>query len=409
MNDVPNRADVVVIGGGVIGCSVAYHLARAGAGDVILLERGQLGCGTTWHSAGNITWKPNEIDGDMVLYAFELVERLPDETGIETGWRWTGRLFLARSERPLRAFAALAGAAEAAGVQSRMLDPNEAAEANPLLDPASIVGAWHNPRSGRLDPANYTEALARGARRRGARIVEGCGVTDIVTDGDRVSGVATADGTIAAGAVVVCAGLWSRNVAARAGAWLAQWPTEHFYVIADPRGGLPADMPSFICPEALIYGREDAGRFLVGCFDEDAKTLNPNDLAEEFSFSLLNEDWDKVYPYFETAGKLFPALADAPIHSFINGPETFTPDTEPLIGPADGTRGLYICSGMNSRGITLAAGAGRIIADMVGGRTPRFDATPFAPDRFGAMGAEEARLEKEISASVSRGYKSSNT
>jgi 4-methylaminobutanoate oxidase (formaldehyde-forming) len=336
--NVGTNAGAVVIGGGVIGCSVAYHLAKAGIGEVLLLERDRLGAGTTWHSAGNITWKPHDTGAEMVLYAYELIEALAGESGLETGWKWTGRLFLARTAKGLAAFEKLAEGAAAQGLETRMLEPKEAAVRNPLIEPSAIVGAWGTPRSGRLDPANYTQALARAAARWGARIVEGCPVTGIETRGDAISGVTTPGGSVETGTVVLAAGLWSRGLAAAAGLALAQWPTEHFYVIAEPEGGVARDLPSFICPEALIYGREEVGGLLWGCFDEDAKILEPDDLPAGFAFALLNEDWDKIMPYFEAAAEIFPPLREAPIRKFVNGPETFTPDGMPLVGPIAGSR-----------------------------------------------------------------------
>jgi len=405
MADLPGSAQAVVVGGGVIGCSVAYHLAKAGMTEVLLLERDRLGSGTTWHSAGNITWKPYDLSADMVLYAYQLLQTLPGESGLETGWKRTGRLFLARSDTAMDFFATVAGQAEAAGLDAPLLTPEQAAARNPLIDPGAIVGAWYNPRSGRLDPANYTAALARAAARRGARIVEGCPVAAIETRGGAVSAVVTERGRIETGAVVIGAGLWSRDLAGGLDVALAQWPTEHFYVIAEPEGGVARDMPAFICPENLIYGREEVGGFLWGCFDEDAKVLAPADLPAGFSFSLLNEDWDKIMPYFEQAAEIFPALRDAPVRSFVNGPETFTPDGVPLVGPIAGTAGLFVASAMNSTGVTLAAGVGRMIADMVAEREPAFDPARFAPGRFGPRARDQVWLKREVSGSPSRAYR----
>jgi 4-methylaminobutanoate oxidase (formaldehyde-forming) len=405
MADLPGGAEAVVVGGGVIGCSVAYHLAKGGVRDVLLLERDRLGSGTTWHSAGNITWKPHDPSAGMVLYAYELLEALPGESGLETGWKQTGRLFLARGDGAMDSFRALAARAGEAGLDAPLLAPAGAAARNPLIDPDAIAGAWYNPRSGRLDPANYTAALARAAARRGARIVEGCPVAAIETRGGAVSAVETEQGRIETGAVVLCAGLWSRDLAGGLDVALAQWPTEHFYVIAEPAGGVARDMPAFICPENLIYGREEVGGFLWGCFDEDAKVLEPGDLPEGFSFSLLNEDWDKIMPYFEQVAEIFPALRDAPVRSFVNGPESFTPDGVPLAGPVAGTGGLYVASAMNSTGVTLAAGLGRMVADMVAGRPPAFDPARFAPGRFGPKARDEAWLKREVSGSPSRFYR----
>ncbi len=405
MAELPKSAEIVVIGGGVVGCSVAYHLAKAGARDVVLLERDQIGSGTTWHSAGNLTWKPNIMADDLVLYAFELFRPLEQEAGVEIGWLETGRLFLARSPDWLALYEAMNGQAWLRGFEARLLTPREAAVVHPLLDPAAIVGAWHNPLSGRLSPANYTDAFARAARRNGATIIEGYPVTGIETAGGAITGITTPSGAIDCGAVVVCAGFWSKRVAEFAGISLAQGGNEHFYVIMDTGERLPRDLPSFICPENLIYGREEVGNFLFGCFDEDAKTLEAEDLPDQFAFSLLNDDWDKFLPYFEKAAELFPRLADAQARRFINGPETFTPDGAPLVGPVDAVPGLYVCSAMNSHGVTLAAGFGRAIADaMLETPRARFADLPFAPDRFGDKGGDLAWLQAAVSRAPSTSY-----
>lgn len=402
------QAEAIVVGGGVIGCSVAYHLAAAGMSGVLLLERDRLGAGTTWHSAGNLTWKPTHLNDAMVLYGFELIERLGAATGVDPGWHRTGRLFLARSPAWLSVYEGFAAAAEDRGVGSALLSPAEAARRHPLLDPGAIEGAWLNTLSGRLSPANLTEAYARGARAGGATIREDCPVERIETRNGRVSGVITPAGIIETERVIVCAGLWSRSLVADLGIALAQGGNEHFYVIADLDPPLGRDVPSFICPEDLIYGREEVGGLLFGCFDEDATPLDPEDLPLSFAFSLLNEDWDKFGPYFEKAARLFPVLQEAGIRSFINGPESFTPDGLPLVGPVAAVSGLTLCTGMNSYGVTVSAALGHAIADRLTGRPPRFLIDDMTPERFGAAVDDAAWLALSIAAAPSQGYTTSN-
>jgi 4-methylaminobutanoate oxidase (formaldehyde-forming) len=289
-----------------------------------------------------------------------------------------------------------------------MIDGAEAARLHPLLDGKAITAAWHTPLSGRLNPADLTAAYAKAARRAGARILENRKVTGLTVRGGRIAGVATAAGPIEADTVVISAGLWSRGLLTPIGVHLPQWTCEHFYVIAEVSPRLARECVSFVCPEDLIYGREEVGGMMVGFFDEDAKTLDAAKLPEPFSFTLLEPDWDKIAPYFERAVKIFPALENAPIRRFVNGPESFTPDDRPLIGPWPGIDGLIICTAMNSGGVTYSAAAGHLAADFAAGATPRFDATPFVPTRFADKASDVVWLERQISAVVSGGYRQTN-
>ncbi|MGI9415526.1 MAG: NAD(P)/FAD-dependent oxidoreductase [Hyphomicrobiales bacterium] len=395
---------VAVIGGGVTGCSVVWHLAERGIGDVVLIERDRIGSGTTWHSAGNITWKPLEDNDAPVHYMFDLIDRFEADGEQSTGWVRTGRLFLARSEADMELYAPMAAEGQARGYESAMLTPDEAAARHPLLDAQTIAGAWFNGLSGRLNPADLTACYARAARRAGAEIREQCSVEGLVATGGNISAVMTGDGPLEVNAVVVCAGLWSRDLLVPLGVELAQWGCQHFYVIADIDPRLERETPSFVSPADLVYGREEVGGLLFGCFDEGALSLEPDSLPEPFTFTLLEPNWDKFAPYFDKAAELFPMLVDAPIRQFVNGPESFTPDGNPLIGPVPEVGGLYVASGMNSRGVTVSGASGHIIADLVAGTVPRFGATAYAPDRFGTRAGDTAWLRQEASATPSRYY-----
>ncbi|HTO82784.1 MAG TPA: FAD-binding oxidoreductase [Methylomirabilota bacterium] len=399
---------IAVIGGGVVGCSAAWHLAQRALGEVVLIERDRLGSGTTWHSAGNITWRPGLRHDATVLYAFETLKRLTAETEQDTGWVETGRLFLAHGAPALRRLEGYQEQAARRGVASRMVTGKEAAGLHPLLAADAIGGAWFNPLSGRVNPADLTAAYAKGARRRGVRILENCKATGLVLRDGRVRGVATAAETIEADDVVVAAGLWSRGLLAAVGVPLAQWTCEHFYLIADVTPRLPRQTPSFVAPEDLFYGREEVGGMMVGAFDEDAKTIDAAALPEPFAFTLFPPAWDKIAPYFQRAVAVFPALETAPIRRFVNGPESFTPDDVPLIGPVAGIDGLYVCTAMNSGGVTYSAAAGHMAADLVAGAEPRFPMAAFAPGRFGDRANDVTWLQREISAVVSRGYQQTN-
>jgi 4-methylaminobutanoate oxidase (formaldehyde-forming) len=403
---MPRR--ILVVGGGVVGCSIAWHLAQRELGEIVLLERDQIGSGTTWHSAGNITWRPGLRHDATVLYAFETLKRLTEESGQDTGWLKTGRLFLAHGPAAIRRLETYQDGARQRGFESRMVTGKEAARLHPLLNGDAIDAAWFNPLSGRVNPADLTAAYAKAARRRGAQIREKCKVTSLVMRDGRVRGVETTDGRIDADEVVISAGLWSRGLLTPIGVHLAQWACEHFYVIADVTPRLPRETPSFVAPEDLLYGREEVGGMLVGAFDEDAKTIDAAALPEPFAFTLFPPAWDKIAPYFEKAIAIFPALEKAPIRRFVNGPESFTPDDVPLIGPAPGIGSLTICTAMNSGGVTYSAAAGHMIADVLSGAPPRFDMAAFVPERFGERAADLQWLRREISAVVSRGYRETN-
>ena len=398
----------IVVGGGVIGASITWHLAKQGIAEVVLVERDRLGSGTTWHSAGNITWKPSRDHDAPVLFALDTIAHLKAETGQETGWLKTGRIFIASEAETRRNLEGFDRAARERGIEAGWIEPGEAARLNPLLDPSAVEAVWLNSLSGRLNPADLTAAYAGAAKLAGATVRENIEVSAVSLSSGRVTGVETNHGPIAADAVVLAAGLWSRPLLEPLGIALAQWACEHFYVIADVSPRLARQTPSFVAPDDLLYGREEVGRFLVGCFDENAKTLDPASLPKPFSFTLLPPAWDKIAPYFERAIRLFPALATAPIRSFVNGPESFTPDGLPLIGRVGGIDGLFLATAMNSAGVTWSAMTGALIADLITEAKPRFDARPYDPARFGDQGRDLDWLKAQISAVVSLGYRNQN-
>ncbi len=302
-------------------------------------------------------------------------------------------------------FAEFDAAAHERGVPTRWLKPGEARELHPLLVPDGLAGIWFNPYSGRVNPADLTAAYAKASRAAGAEVHENVTVQHLLIDSGRVSGVQTDSSRIDADIVVVAAGLWSRPLLALSEIFLAQWPCEHFYVIASVSPRLSRQTPSFVAPEALIYGREEVGGFLVGFFDEDAKTIDAADLPDPFSFTLLPPDWDKIAPYFEKASLLFPALEAAPIRHFVNGPESFTPDGMPLIGRIPEVEGLLVATAMNSAGVTWSAMAGKLVADTIEDGSTSVDGARLDPTRFGARAADLDWLKGEISNIVSRGYR----
>lgn len=399
---------VLIVGGGVIGLSIAWHLATRGIARVTLLEKERIGAGTTWHSAGNITWRPLPHHDEGILYAFETIARLEQETRQSTGWLRTGRLFLSRSPRVTGMFEKYESAASKRRIETRFITPKEATALNPLIDPAMIESVWFNPHGGRLNPADLCAAYAKGARAAGAEVIEGRAVTGLSERSGRIVGVHTADGPVDADHVIVACGLWSRRLLLDAGVALAQWPCEHFYVIAEVEPRLKREIPSFVSPDHNIYGREEVGGFLVGVFDDDAKTLDPAALPEPFAFSLFEPAWEKSEPYLRNAMELFPVLRTAPIRKFINGPETFTPDGLPLVGPVTGKPGLLVATAMNSVGVTWSFALGHAVSDLIAGSPPRFDLSTYTPDRFGAKAADESWLKTQASDAVGASYRNAN-
>src|SRR4051812_42845564 len=255
----------IVVGGGVIGASVAYHLAREGTGEVLLIERDRLSAGTTWHSAGNVTWKPLPEHDRPIMALLQTVSEL-ESAGFSTGWLKTGRLFLARESSTIESYEAFDGAARAAGLDTRWLSHSEAKCLNPHLEAKRIEGIWFNPLSGRLNPTDLTQAYASAAQRLGAKIADGTPVLSIAAERGQVVGVNTRETFIEADYVVLAAGLWSRALLAPLGIHLAQWACEHFYILADVAPQLRRETPSFVSPDDLLYGREEVGSLLLGCF-----------------------------------------------------------------------------------------------------------------------------------------------
>src|SRR5215831_2452560 len=401
---------IAVIGGGVTGCSVVWHLKSRGLGDVHLFERDRLGCGTTWHSAGNITWYSNGANGEQllgdsdeqVLYLHELISRLEEQTGLSSGWRETGRIYLARGAADMESYSTLHTLAQASGVDTRLLSPKEAVSYHPLLNASALYGAYYNPRSGRLNPAGLVELYARSSRYLGVNIHEQARIRELSTESGRINGVVTAEGErLPFDDVVVCAGLWSAHLVGAQDIVLAQGGCEHMYIILEMPERVAPKTPSFLSATDLIYGREEVGGILLGFFDTNASVIDVGALPDPFSSALLNENWDKIAPYLESATELFPAFKDASVRSFINGPEAFTPDGKPFIGAAKGLPGLWLATGMNSYGITISGASGHTIADLVAGVPPRFSADIYRVDRFGEKARDPQWLRQSISDSPS--------
>ena len=370
---LPRHARVVIVGGGVVGCSVAYHLARLGWRDVLLLERKQLTSGTTWHAAGLIgQLRASYSLTRLAKYSAELYDRLEAETGIATGYRKCGSLAVALTAdrfEELRRGAAMAGTF---GLEAEVLTPAECLDRYPLLSPEGVVGGVFLPTDGQADPSNIALGLAKGARQLGATILENVKVTGIATAGGRVTGVETEHGPVAADHVVNCAGMWGREVGRMAGVDVPLQACEHFYVVTEPIAGLPR-LPVLRVPDECAYYKEDAGKILLGCFEPVAKPWGMDGIPEDFCFDQLPEDFGQFEPILEQAIRRFPALESAGIHTFFNGPESFTPDDRYLLGEAPNLRNFFVAAGFNSIGIQSAGGAGMALAAWMDTGEPPLD------------------------------------
>ncbi len=385
MTDLPAHASVVVIGGGVMGCSTLYHLAGMGAGDAILLERNKLTSGTTWHSAAQVrALRHSRNLTRMIRYSIDLYSRLERETGQSTGWIGRGSLSIATSPDRLTHIRRQEALAHAFGVGAASISPGEAKERWPLMNADDVLGAVWSPGDGRVGPSDVSAALARGARARGARLFEDVRVTGILTENGRVRGVETTAGAVMCDAIALCAGLWSREVAAMAGARAPLLACEHFYLLTGPVEGISGNMPTLSDHDGRLYVRDDSGGLLIGCFEPRGKPIAPGELGENFAFGLLSEDWDHFEPMMANALHRLPVLETAEARMLLNGPESFTPDGMFMLGETAETRGLFLGCGMNSVGVASGGGAGMNLAHcIVHGRTaydlPEADAMRFAP------------------------------
>jgi len=372
--DIPSHASVVIIGGGIVGCSLAYHLAKRGCADVLLLERRKLTCGTTWHAAGLVgQLRATQNLTRLAQYTTQLYEGLERETGQATGFRQVGSVAVAASEARFEELKRGASMARCFGLEVQVLSPGAARERWPLLSTDGLVGAVFLPKDGRTNPVDTTQALARGARRGGVRIIEDLKVTGIHKSNGRVSGVATDAGDVRADIVVNCAGMWAREVGEWADVSVPLHAAEHFYIVTQPIAGLPSELPILRDADACSYFKEDTGKLLVGWFEPRAKPWGTDGIPESFAFDQLPADVNHIEPLIAQAMQRVPVLESAGVQVFFNGPESFTPDDRYLLGEVPELRGLYVAAGFNSIGIQSAGGAGKVLADWILDGHPPFD------------------------------------
>jgi 4-methylaminobutanoate oxidase (formaldehyde-forming) len=377
VTSLPSRARAVIIGGGVSGCSVAYHLTKLGWTDVVLLERKQLTCGTTWHAAGLV----GQLRGSknmtrLAKYSADLYVRLEAETGIATGMRQVGSISVALTEERRHELYRQASLARAFDVDVREISPSEVKEMYPHLNIDGVVGAVHLPLDGQCDPANIAMALAKGARQRGAKIVEGIKVSDVLVKNGRVAGVSWEKdgerGEIATDIVVNCAGMWARELGAKSGVAIPLHACEHFYLVTEPIDGL-SRLPVLRVPDECAYYKEDAGKMMLGAFEPKAKPWGMDGIPEDFCFDQLPADFAHFEPILEMGVNRMPMLGTAGIHTFFCGPESFTPDDRYYLGEAPELSGYWVAAGYNSIGIVSSGGAGMALAQWINDGEPSFD------------------------------------
>jgi 4-methylaminobutanoate oxidase (formaldehyde-forming) len=369
-NKLPTHAQVVIIGGGVIGCSVAYHLTKLGWRDVVLLERKDLTCGTTWHAAGlaESGLFASAVKSDMAKYTQELFQRLGEETGQDTGFRRIGYLELASTEEWVEGFRRVADFGRYNGHVIEELSPSEIKRMWPLLKTDDLLAGFYCPDDARVNPVDVTMALAKGARMGGALIFEDTKVTAIKQKNGRVTGVVTDKGGIKAEYVVNCGGMWARELGQMAGVNVPLHAAEHYYLITEP-----IDLPILDDASRFAYYREETGGLLIGLFEPVAAPWGMDGIPEGFKFDELTPDWDRMMPYLERAMERIPVAETAGVHKFFCGPESFTPDQEPLMGEAPELKHYYVAAGFNSLGILLGGGVGQVMAQWIVDGLPPID------------------------------------
>jgi 4-methylaminobutanoate oxidase (formaldehyde-forming) len=363
---VPTHAQVVVIGGGIIGCSTAYHLAKDHKADVVLLEQNRITSGSTWHAAGLVGQLRTSASITRVLkYSVDLYKRLKEETGLETGWKMTGCLRLAANQDRWTEFKRLATTARSFGMDMHLISPEEVRKMWPLMDVSDLVGASWLPTDGQASPSDIAQSLAKGARLHGAKLLEGVAVTGFELTNGRISAVNTNMGSIACEKIVNCAGMWARQVGAMAGVNVPLQPVKHQYIITDRIPGLAKDAPTIRDPDRRTYFKEEVGGLVMGGYEPDPVAWTQADVPGDWEFRLFDDDFDHFEQHLEQAIARVPILAGTGVKKMINGPESFTPDGNFILGAAPECANMFVGAGFNAFGIASGGGAGWVLADWV--------------------------------------------
>ena len=393
MTTLPSHAEIIIIGGGIAGCSTAYHLALMGKKDVLLLEQGTLTCGTTWHAAGLVgQMRPNRNMTRMSKYGIELYSTLEAETGLATGWKQCGSVNVAKTSERMQVYRKQAAMARSFGVDVDIISPQQAGELYPILRTDDLQGALWIPGDGKANPADLTMSLAKGARNRGVKMVENIEVTGILTEHGNVVGVRTAQGDVRCETVVNCAGQWARQLGRLAGVNVPLFSAEHFYIVTDTIAGVHPMLPVMRDPDGFIYYKEEVGGLVMGGFEPKAKPWKMDPIPSTFQFQLLDEDWDQFEILMNNAIHRTPCLETAPVKMLLNGPESFTPDGNFILGEAPELRNFFVCAGFNSAGIANSGGAGKLIAEWIVEGAAQSDLWDVDIRRFGGFTANRRAL-----------------
>jgi 4-methylaminobutanoate oxidase (formaldehyde-forming) len=381
---IPDRARVVVIGGGIIGTSVAYHLAHLQVSDVVLLERDRLTSGTTWHAAGLMATfgSTSQTSTELRIYTRDLYARLEAETGLATGLKQCGLIELAIEPGRLEEYRRVAAFNRLCGVEVHEISSREVAELWPLARTDDVLAGFYIPADGRVNPVDVTMSLARGARMKGARIIEGVPVTGFMHNGGAVAGVRTPRGDIEAEYVVNCAGMWARELGELAGVTIPLQAAEHYYLLTEPIEEVGADWPVLEDPANYGYYREEGGGLMLGMFEPVCAPWQVGGVPADFSFGEISPDWDRMGPYLERTMSRVPVVAETGIKKLFCGPESFTPDLLPIVGEAPELRNYFVAAGLNSIGILTGGGIGRVIAQWIADGRPDVDVTGMNIDRL---------------------------
>ncbi|MBL0085731.1 MAG: FAD-dependent oxidoreductase [Ideonella sp.] len=413
---LPTQARVVIVGGGIAGCSTAYHLTKLGITDVLLLEQGKLTSGTTWHAAGLVgQMRPNRNMTRMSKYGIELYSALEAETGLATGWKPCGSVNVARTPERMQVLHKQAALARSFGVECQVITPTEAGDLYPVMRTDDLQGAIWIPGDGKANPADLCMSLAKGARHRGARLVEGIEVTGVNSAGSgaarRVTGVrvrpmqpGAEETEIGCEILINCAGQWARQFGALAGVTVPLYSAEHFYIVTGRIPGVHPMLPVMRDPDGFIYYKEEVGGLLMGGFEPVAKPWSVDPIPNHFEFQLLGEDWEQFEPLMTNAIHRTPCLETAEIKMLLNGPESFTPDGNFILGEAPELRRYYVCAGFNSAGIANSGGAGRLMAEWIAGDEAPSDLWDVDVRRFGPFMANRRMLAQRTGETLGLHY-----